>query len=111
MNDQLNSLCFTVEMVTEVQVTTMACPSVMSTSNTLSIALLAMSMVAALGSAPIHSGHLTMDRAIITNQQFPYMPVSIPFYDHGNMSTMGFYGGLGGSVTPFLVLYMHPVSW
>ena len=89
----------------------MVCPPFTSTSITLGTALPVMSMVASPGSAAKPSGHLNMDLAIKASQLFHYMSVSVPFHDHGNVSNLGSYDGLGSSVTPFQGLYRHPVVW
>ena len=100
-NDQPKSLHFTVEMLLVDQSTTVACPLVMSTPFSLSTALPAMSTVTTSESTAKPSEPLTMNPAMIPNQQFPYMHVSIQLNCHWNLSPLGHYSHLGSSVTPF----------
>ena len=58
------------------------------------------------------SGHLTMDKGMITSQQLMYMPVGIPFHEHCHLSNLEGYGGLEGlEETPFLGFYGHPAAY
>ena len=109
-NYQPNSLCFTVGRLLEIQATTMACPPIMSESITPGTAFPAIYDSHTQSSTKL-SGHHTMDPAIITSQQFQYMPAHIPFHDLGNVSILEGYVGYVKSVTPFPGLYRHMVVW